>query len=70
MARRVHIAKSVIRWASFADGESDMPPTIFPTGVTINESDKTHDCHVLYDGRDGASYLINMLGGISDSLAC
>ena len=39
-----------------------MPPTEFPKGVTINKSDKTFGCHVLYDGRDGASYLINIMG--------
>ncbi|MBW2066319.1 MAG: ArsR family transcriptional regulator, partial [Deltaproteobacteria bacterium] len=37
-----------------------MPPTIFPTGVTIYDPDKAHNCYVLFDGRDGRSYLIDM----------
>lgn len=41
-----------------------MPPTIFPTGVTINEPGKVHDCHVFYDGRDSTSYLINIQGEV------
>jgi len=39
-----------------------MPPTIFPTGVTIYDPDKTENCYVLFDGRDGRSYLIDMNG--------
>ena len=39
-----------------------MPPTEFPKGVTIHKPDKAYDCHVLYDGRDGTSYLINIEG--------
>jgi len=39
-----------------------MPPTIFPTGVTIYDPDKAHNCYVLFDGRDGRSYLIDMNG--------
>ncbi len=39
-----------------------MPPTIFPTGVTIYDPDKAHDCYVLFDGRDGRAHLIDMQG--------
>ena len=39
-----------------------MPPTEFPKGLTIDNADKAYDCHVLYDGRTGASYLINKAG--------
>ena len=41
-----------------------MPPTVFPKGVTIHETDKAHDCHVMYEGRGGESYLVNMAGDI------
>ena len=41
-----------------------MPPTVFPKGVTIHETDKAHDCHVMYEGRGGESYLIDMAGDI------
>ncbi len=39
-----------------------MPPTKFPKGVTIHEPEYAHECHVLYDGRDGATYLIDITG--------
>ena len=39
-----------------------MPPTTFPKGVTIHEPEYAHECHVLYDGRDGATYLIDITG--------
>jgi hypothetical protein len=39
-----------------------MPPTIFPTGVTIYRPDKAHNCFVVFDGRDQKTYLIDMNG--------
>ncbi len=39
-----------------------MPPTIFPTGVTIYDPAKAHGCFVGYDGRDGHARLIDMNG--------
>ncbi len=39
-----------------------MPPTIFPTGVTIYDPEKAHNCFVSFDGRDGHAYLIDMNG--------
>lgn len=39
-----------------------MPPSIFPTGTTIYNPDKTYNSYVLYDGRDGRSFLIDMNG--------
>ena len=39
-----------------------MPPTIFPTGVTIYDPDKAYNCFVSFDGRDGHAYLIDMNG--------
>lgn len=39
-----------------------MPPSIFPTGVTIYKSNETYNCFVLFDGRDTKSYLIDMNG--------
>jgi len=39
-----------------------MPPTVFPTGVTIYDPEKAHNCFVSYDGRDGHAYLIDMNG--------
>ena len=39
-----------------------MPPTVFPTGVTIYDPDKAHNCFVSYDGRDGHAYVIDMNG--------
>ena len=41
---------------------NNMPPSIFPTGVTTYDPDKAHNCYVLFDGRDGRSYLIDMNG--------
>ena len=41
-----------------------MPPTVFPKGVTIHETDKAWDCHVMYEGRGGESYLIDMAGDV------
>ncbi|MBT5457564.1 MAG: ArsR family transcriptional regulator, partial [Rhodospirillaceae bacterium] len=39
-----------------------MPPTIFPTGVTIYDPETAYNCFVSYDGRDGHAYLIDMNG--------
>lgn len=39
-----------------------MPPTVFPTGVTIYDPDKAYNCFVSFDGRDGHAYLIDMNG--------
>ena len=39
-----------------------MPPTIFPTGVTIYDPAKAYNCFVCFDGRGGRSYLIDMNG--------
>lgn len=39
-----------------------MPASVFPFGVTIHDKEAAHDCHVLYEGRGGESYLINMEG--------
>ena len=39
-----------------------MPPTVFPKGVTIHREAKAHDCHVMYEGRNGESYLIDIAG--------
>lgn len=39
-----------------------MPPSVFPTGVTIYRPDKAYNCYVLFDGRDTRSYLIDMNG--------
>ena len=39
-----------------------MPPTVFPKGVTINLPDKAYACYVVFDGRDGCSYVIDMNG--------
>ena len=39
-----------------------MPTYKFPTGVTIHNPKKAHDCHVLYEGRDGVTYLVDMAG--------
>jgi len=41
-----------------------MPPTIFPTGVTIHLPELAHDTLVLYDGRDSCSYLIDSSGNV------
>ena len=39
-----------------------MPPTVFPKGVTIHRETEAHDCHVMYEGRNGESYLIDIGG--------
>jgi hypothetical protein len=39
-----------------------MPPSIFPTGVTIYRPEKAYNCYVLFDGRDTNTYLIDMNG--------
>jgi len=39
-----------------------MPPSVFPTGVTIYEPGKAFNCYVLFDGREQKSYLIDMNG--------
>ncbi|MBT5457453.1 MAG: ArsR family transcriptional regulator, partial [Rhodospirillaceae bacterium] len=39
-----------------------MPPTKFPTGVTIYNPVKAHNSYVLFDGRDGRAHLIDMQG--------
>ena len=44
-----------------------MAATVFPKGVTIHIRDKAYKTHVLYDGRDSTTYLIDMEGGIVNS---
>ena len=39
-----------------------MPPTIFPTGVTIYDPEKAFNCLVSFDGRSGRAFLIDMNG--------
>ena len=39
-----------------------MPPTVFPTGVTIYEPERAFNCYVLFDGRDDRAHLIDMNG--------
>ena len=39
-----------------------MPYSIFPTGTTIYDPKRSCNCYVLYDGRDGRSFLIDMCG--------
>lgn len=39
-----------------------MPPSVFPTGTTRFNLSKTYNSYVLYDGRDGRSFLIDMNG--------
>ena len=41
-----------------------MAYTVFPTGTTIYYPEKCYNCLILYDGRDGQSYLINMNGEV------
>jgi hypothetical protein len=41
-----------------------MPYSVFPTGTTIYYPEKCHNSFILYDGRDGKSYLIDMTGEI------
>jgi len=44
-----------------------MPYSVFPTGTTIYYPDKAYNCYVLYDGRDGRSFLIDMNGNLVHS---
>ncbi len=39
-----------------------MPPSVFPTGVTIYLPDKAHNCYVIFDTKDGFTRLIDMNG--------
>jgi hypothetical protein len=39
-----------------------MPPSVFPTGVTIYDPEKAYNCYVLFDGRDDRGHLIDMNG--------
>ena len=39
-----------------------MPPTVFPTGVTIHFPEKAFGCYVLFDGHSDRTYLIDMNG--------
>jgi len=39
-----------------------MPPSVFPTGVTLYNSKKSYNSFVLFDGRDGMAQLIDMEG--------
>lgn len=39
-----------------------MPPTVFPTGVTLYRPTLAHNSFVYFDGRDARSYLIDMNG--------
>ena len=39
-----------------------MPPSVFPTGVTLYNSKKSYNSFVLIDGRDGMAQLIDMEG--------
>jgi hypothetical protein len=39
-----------------------MPYSVFPTATTIYDPHKAFNCYVLYDGRDGRSFLIDMNG--------
>ena len=41
-----------------------MPPSIFPTGTTLYDPQRAYNSYVLYDGRDGRSYLIDMNGNV------
>ena len=47
--------------------DTDMAYSVFPTGTTLYYPDKCYNSYVLYDGRDGASYLIDMNGSIVHS---
>ena len=44
-----------------------MPPSIYPTGVTVHRPDRAWPGYVLYDGRDGRSFLIDMNGNLVHS---
>ncbi len=39
-----------------------MPPSVFPTGVTIYLPDRAHNCYVIFDTKDGFTRLIDMNG--------
>ena len=39
-----------------------MPPSVYPTRTTLYDPLRAYNCYVLYDGRDGRSYLIDMNG--------
>lgn len=39
-----------------------MPPSVYPTGVTVYDPDKAYNCYVLIDTRDGCTSLIDMNG--------
>jgi hypothetical protein len=42
--------------------QAEAAPSIFPTGVTIYDPGRAYNMYVLFDGRDGKSYLIDMNG--------
>jgi len=44
-----------------------MPPSVFPTGVTIYDPEKAYNCYVLFDGRDDHGHLIDMNGNVVKS---
>ena len=44
-----------------------MPPSVFPTGVTIYDPEKAYNCYVLFDGRDDRGHLIDMNGNVVKS---
>ena len=39
-----------------------MPPSVFPTGVTLCDPKKTEKCFVVFDSADGKIHVINMAG--------
>ena len=39
-----------------------LPATVFPKGVTINLPENAFACYVVFDGRDGHSFPIDMNG--------
>ena len=41
-----------------------MPPTVFPTGVTIHDPEKAFGCYVLFDGHADHTYVIDMNGNV------
>ena len=44
-----------------------MPPSVFPTGVTISDPDIAHPTSILIDTRKGHSYVIGMDGSVIHS---
>lgn len=44
-----------------------MPPSVYPTGVTIYNPEKAYNCYVLFDGRDDRGHLIDMNGNVVKS---